>query len=81
MRATTLVRMINQIAAFHRAYPREEAVSAVAKHLRDFWDPRMRAALAEHLESGGSDLCEIARAAAAEVCGESGARAPSARVA
>ena len=68
MRAKDLVRMLNQIAAFHGAYPREEAVAAAAKHVRDFWDPRMRAAMAEHLGAGGEGLSDVAREAAVRAC-------------
>jgi formate dehydrogenase subunit delta len=77
MREKDLVRMLNQIAAFHGAYPRDEAVAAAAKHVRDFWDPRMRASMAAHLEAGGEGLSEIAKAAAEQAC----ATAPRRRVA
>ena len=68
MQAIDLVRMLNQIAAFHGGYPRDEAVAAATKHVRDFWDPRMRERMAAHLASGGEGLSEIARAAAAKAC-------------
>lgn len=58
-----LVTMANQIAAFHRRRPREEAVAEIAQHLRKFWEPRMRAAIRAHLEAGGEGLDENARAA------------------
>jgi len=53
-----LVRMANQIAAFFKAYPEEEAVSEIAKHLKSFWDPRMLSSLIQSVESktGVSDL-------------------------
>ena len=38
-----LARMANQIAAFFRTRPHEEAVAGIAGHLSDFWEPRMRA--------------------------------------
>lgn len=69
MRSKDLVRMLNQIAAFHGGYPREEAVAAVAKHVADFWDPRMRAALASHLARGGEGLSDLARAGAERAVG------------
>ena len=63
-----LIRMANQIAAFHGAYPEEEAVEGVAQHIRDFWDPRMRRALSEVLASDAkAGLCSIAEKAAARL--------------
>ncbi|MFO1105524.1 MAG: formate dehydrogenase subunit delta [Amaricoccus sp.] len=60
-----LVRMANQIADFFRAYPPEEAEAGIEDHIRDFWDPRMRRALAAHLAGGGAGLDPLARAGAA----------------
>lgn len=37
-----LVGMANQIAQFFASYPQSEAVEAVAAHINQFWDPRMR---------------------------------------
>ncbi|GJD50632.1 hypothetical protein OPKNFCMD_3375 [Methylobacterium crusticola] len=37
-----LVRMANQIAAFFRSYPEDEAVAGIHKHIVAFWTPRMR---------------------------------------
>lgn len=37
-----LVYMANQIAAFFVSQPKAEAAAGVAKHINDFWDPRMR---------------------------------------
>ncbi|MFZ5913508.1 MAG: formate dehydrogenase subunit delta [Pseudomonadota bacterium] len=45
--------MANQIADFFRAYPQEEAVAGIAGHFRQFWDPRMRRQILEHLDKGG----------------------------
>ena len=63
-----LVHMANQIAAFFRSYPEDEAVAGVENHIRQFWDPRMRKALAVHLETGGAGLTALALAAAQRVC-------------
>lgn len=41
-----LTRMSNEIAAFFRAYPEEEAVAGIRDHIKAFWTPRMRASLA-----------------------------------
>ena len=38
-----LVKMANEIGAFYESLPdREEAISSIAAHLRNFWEPRMR---------------------------------------
>lgn len=45
-----LVHMANRIAEFFEAMPDEaEARAGVAGHLQRYWEPRMRAQLAEHL--------------------------------
>jgi formate dehydrogenase subunit delta len=51
-----LVYMANQIAAFFHSMPHEEAVAGVAKHINDFWDPRMRRKFFELVDSGGAGL-------------------------
>ena len=43
-----LVRMANQIAAFFRSYPQDEAVAGIHKHVTAFWTPRMREQLAAY---------------------------------
>lgn len=52
--------MANQIALNFSGYPREEAIQNVAKHLKDFWDPRMRRQLHAYVEQGGGGLHELA---------------------
>lgn len=59
-----LVRMANQITDFFKAYPEDEAVAGVENHIRQFWDPRMRAQLSKHLDAGGAGLDSITLAAA-----------------
>lgn len=50
-----LVRMANRIGDFFQAMPqREEALDGIAQHLRQFWEPRMRRALLDHIERAGS---------------------------
>jgi formate dehydrogenase subunit delta len=56
MDTTDIVRMANQIAAFFKAYPHDEAVAGVATHIKDFWEPRMKKALAAHVAAGGTGL-------------------------
>jgi len=51
-----LVYMANQIGKFFANQGEEKAVAAVADHLRRFWEPRMRAAIIEHLAAGGAGL-------------------------
>jgi formate dehydrogenase subunit delta len=41
----TLIRMANQIGIFFESMPdRAEALAGIAKHIKNFWDPRMRKA-------------------------------------
>ncbi|QBX34392.1 formate dehydrogenase [Paracoccus liaowanqingii] len=50
-----MVMMANQIATFFDSQPGDPA-EKVADHLRDYWEPRMRAQLLAFLESGGQGL-------------------------
>jgi formate dehydrogenase subunit delta len=68
MTPDTLVRMANQIADFFKVQPEEDAVAGASNHIRLFWDPRMRAKMAEHLAAGGEGLSPLARAAVEKVC-------------
>lgn len=63
MEISRLVHMANQIADYFEAYPQEEAVAGVAGHLRQFWDPRMRAQILQHLAAGGEGLHPLSQAA------------------
>jgi len=62
--SSDIVRMANQISDFFNAYPHDEAVRETATHLRNFWDPRMRTQLSDHLSNGGEGLSETALDAA-----------------
>jgi len=64
----TLVRMANDISNFFRIQPEGDAVAGTADHIRRFWDPRMRAKMAEHLAHGGAGLNAIALKAAERAC-------------
>ena len=55
-----LTYMANQIARNFAAQGEGEAVQACYQHLKDFWDPRMKAAILAGERSG---LDPIARAA------------------
>jgi formate dehydrogenase subunit delta len=50
------VRLANEIAAQFTHRPLDESAETIAAHVRAFWDPRMRAALLEHLAAGGAGL-------------------------
>jgi formate dehydrogenase subunit delta len=52
--------MANQISDFFAAYPHDTAVKETATHIRNFWDPRMRKELFDHLAAGGEGLKPIA---------------------
>jgi formate dehydrogenase subunit delta len=60
-----LVEMANQIGEFFAAMPdHDEALEGIATHIRKFWAPRMRAALAAQMASGaGEPLTPIVREA------------------
>lgn len=45
METVRLVAMAEQIARNLAAQGDEEAISQTAQHIRDFWDPRMKAAI------------------------------------
>lgn len=55
MKTADMLRMANQIAA-NLQVTEADAVGAVAAHIKDFWDPRMRAALRDHVAGGGEGL-------------------------
>ena len=63
-----LVKMANDISNFFRIRPEEQAVAGTANHIKRFWDPRMRAKMAEHLAHGGEGLTPIALKACQHVC-------------
>ena len=72
MSATTLdrlVRMANQIAAEFVNQRPETAAAATAEHVRLFWDPRMLAMIAAHVEAGGPGLAPVAAQAIAMLQG------------
>ena len=55
-----LIRMVNDIAANLAVYPEPEAITAIAGHIREFWDPRMRARLQTLVNAGDSGLSPLA---------------------
>jgi formate dehydrogenase subunit delta len=58
-----MVHMANQIATFFATQPGEDAAGKIAAHINDFWEPRMRAQLAAHVEAGGTGLSPLVLAA------------------
>ena len=47
-----MVMMANQIATFFRSQPGTDQAARVASHLKDYWEPRMRQQLREHVAAG-----------------------------
>lgn len=70
MNTADIVRMANQIAEFFSAYPEDEGVEGTAKHIVDFWDPRMRAQLDAIVHAGGEGLSPLALKAARQIVSE-----------
>ena len=60
-------RLANEIAIQFAHRPHDEAVAEIAKHIRSFWDPRMRRLLLEYVDAGGADLDPLAAAAAEQL--------------
>ena len=69
-----LVRMANQIAVFFASQPGSDQADRVAQHLRDYWDPRMRAELAALVADPASGLSDLAREGAARLERDAGDR-------
>jgi formate dehydrogenase subunit delta len=59
MKPEQMVHMANQIAIYFASYPREEALSGVADHLKKFWERRMRQQLFDYVDAGGSGLHDL----------------------
>ncbi len=51
-----LVYMANQIATFFESQPGEEAAEGIARHINEFWEPRMRRQFFEIVDAGGPGL-------------------------
>ena len=50
-----LVYMANQIGKFFANKPADKAVEGITDHILKYWDPRMRRAIAAHLDAHGTD--------------------------
>ncbi|MCL7466446.1 formate dehydrogenase subunit delta [Phaeovulum sp. NW3] len=62
-----MVHMANQIAIFFKTQPGDDAADRVAAHLRDFWEPRMRQQLRDHVAQGGAGLDDLVVQAARSI--------------
>lgn len=62
-----MVHMANQIAIFFKTQPGGDAADRVAAHLRDFWEPRMRQQLRDHVAQGGAGLDDLVVQAARQI--------------
>lgn len=51
-----MVRMANQIATFFKTQPGADAAQRVRDHITDYWEPRMRQQLCDHVSAGGEGL-------------------------
>lgn len=58
-----LIYMANQIGKFFASQGTANAAVGTADHIKKFWDPRMRAQIIAHLETGGKGLDPVASAA------------------
>ena len=65
MNISNLIKMANQIGAFFQAMPNhEQAVKDIAAHIQRSWDPRMRAAMLQHIgDKGGAELSPMVQEA------------------
>lgn len=62
-RVDKLVMMANQISKHLAIHGEERAIAETADHIGKFWEPRMRAAIFDHLAAGGVGLDPMARRA------------------
>lgn len=63
MKDSDLIRMANQIAKAFAAYGEEEAIEETQKHIRSFWEPRMRKQICAYLNQSGEGLAPVAASA------------------
>jgi len=62
-----MIYMANQIAIFFESKKPAEAVEGTASHINDFWEPRMRKQLFDHIASGGQGLRPLVLQAAPKI--------------
>ncbi|MBN6040529.1 formate dehydrogenase subunit delta [Amycolatopsis sp. 195334CR] len=63
MKTNPQVRLANEMALQFRGQPAERAGAAIAHHIRQFWDPRMRADLLRRVADNPSDVDPLVLAA------------------
>lgn len=56
MDVSKLVYMANQIGKAFAYQDEAASVASIAGHIRSFWDPRMKTAIAAHEQAGGAGL-------------------------
>lgn len=68
MNVAHLVRMANDIGHFFAAEP-DPAVGAagIAQHMQRYWEPRMRRAIIQYLDTDGSGLEALVREAVVQL--------------
>ena len=66
MHEPKLARMANQVAAFFRSYPAEEAAAGIRAHLRAYWTRNMIRDLAAHAAAGAPEVDPLVARALAE---------------
>ncbi|HKX22857.1 MAG TPA: formate dehydrogenase subunit delta [Rhizorhapis sp.] len=67
-----LIYMANQIARNFAALGDANATAAVAAHIHDFWDPRMKSMIFSHVIAGGEGLDSVALAALSQLAKDDG---------
>ena len=60
METDRMLHKANQIALNFAAYPRPQAISGIADHIKKFWTPMMRQQIADYVNGGGQGLHELA---------------------
>jgi formate dehydrogenase subunit delta len=64
MNRARLIHDANEIAKYFAAYPREEAMTGIADHIKKFWHPHMRQELQAMLASDEPALHALVKEAA-----------------
>ncbi len=72
MSPNKLIYMANQIGKFFASQGGDQAAAGIAEHIRKFWDPRMRATIIAHFETGGAGLDPPVREAIGKLYSERG---------
>lgn len=61
------VRLANEIAIQFAHLAPADGAARIAKHIHDFWEPRMVRALLAYVDAGGEDLDPLAIAATVQL--------------